>query len=196
MASVTRSENISMKQILREMRGRRGEMVKLLGEFVRCESPSHVKSAVDECAAMVAREWQRRGAKVRILRQAVRGDHVRAEIWDGAGRASGQVMVLGHTDTVYPLGTLAKMPFRVAAGRAWGPGTFDMKGGVVLALFAVDALRLVGAEPRKRIVFLWTSDEEIGSETSRAAIENEARRSDAVLVLEPSFGRDGRLKTA
>jgi glutamate carboxypeptidase len=96
---------------------------------------------------------------------------------------------------VYPLGTLAKMPFRVGQGRAWGPGTFDMKGGIVLALHAVDALRALGIQPTKRFVFLWTSDEEIGSESSRRAIEQEARRSDAVLVLEPSFGRDGRLKT-
>jgi glutamate carboxypeptidase len=195
MAAATSSENAPMKQLLRELRGRQGAMVKLLGEFVGCESPSHVKSAVDECAAMVAREWQRRGANVRILRQRERGNHVRAELWDGAGRASGQIMVLGHTDTVYPLGTLAKMPYHVAQGRAWGPGTFDMKGGIVLALHAVDALRALKILPAKRFVFLWTSDEEIGSESSRRAIEQEARRSDAVLVLEPSFGRDGRLKT-
>src|SRR5277367_4324724 len=195
MAPVINSENLPMKQILREMRGRQGEMVKLLGEFVRCESPSHVKPAVDECAAMVAREWQQRGAKVQILRQRERGNHVRAEIWDRAGRASGQIMILGHTDTVYPLGTLANMPLRVARGCAWGPGTFDMKGGIVLALHAVDALRALGIRPKKRFVFLWTSDEEIGSESSRRAIEQEARRSDAVLVLEPSFGREGRLKT-
>jgi len=187
--------NAPLQNILRELRGRQDEMVKMLGGFVRCESPSHVKRAVDECAAMVAREWQRRGAKVRILRQRERGNHVRAEIWDGAGPASGQIMVLGHTDTVYPLGTLAEMPFRVAGGCAWGPGTFDMKGGQVLALFAVDALRALGIRPKKRFVFLWTSDEEIGSESSRRAIEQEARRSDAVLVLEPSFGREGRLKT-
>src|SRR5271156_1186592 len=80
--------------------------------------------------------------------------------------------------------------------RAWGPGTFDMKGGLVLALFAVDALKTMGIKPNKRLVFLWTSDEEIGSESSRRAIEREARRSDAVLVLEPSFCPDGRLKTA
>src|SRR5271169_1285378 len=195
MASVTHSERTLMKQILRELRGRQGAMVKLLGEFVRCESPSHVKRAVDACAEMVAGEWRRRGAAVRILRQRERGNHVRAEIWDGAGRAGGQIMVLGHTDTVYPLGTLTKMPFRVTQGRAWGPGTFDMKGGIVLALHAVDALRALGIRPKKRFVFLWTSDEEIGSESSRRAIEQEARRSDAVLVLEPAYGREGRLKT-
>jgi glutamate carboxypeptidase len=125
---------------------------------------------------------------------------VRAELWLGEGRPAGQILILGHLDTVYPLGTLAKMPFRVSAGRAWGPGTFDMKGGLVMALFAVDALRAAGfdrhSQPRKRIAFLWTSDEEIGSKTSRREIEREARRSDAVLVLEPPLGPGGRLKTA
>jgi len=80
-------------------------------------------------------------------------------------------------------------------GRAYGPGAFDMKGGLVIALFAVDALAAMGRVPQKRIVFLWTSDEEIGSGTSRAVIEREARRSDAVLVLEPAAGLDGRVKT-
>jgi glutamate carboxypeptidase len=88
------------------------------------------------------------------------------------------------------------MPYRVKGGAAWGPGAFDMKGGLVLALAAVDALRVARTHPGKRLVFLWTSDEEIGSESSRAVIESEARRSDAVLVLEPAFGREGRLKTA
>jgi glutamate carboxypeptidase len=186
----------SMPELLRRLQAREKEMVRLLGNFVRCESPSHDKDAVDRFGSMVASEWRRRGAKVRLLRQTERGNHVRAEIrLDSGGSARGQIMVLGHLDTVYPMGTLAKMPFRISKGRAWGPGTFDMKGGIVLALFAVDALKAVGIKTRKRLVFLWTSDEEIGSDSSRRAIESEARRSDAVLVLEPSFGRDGRLKT-
>ncbi len=170
-------------------------MVHLLGRFVECESPSAEKAAVDRMGRMVAGEWRRRGAKVRILRQTRAGNHVRAEFFLGKGRPQGQILVLGHLDTVYPLGTLAKMPFRVARGSAWGPGTFDMKAGLVLALFAVDALKAAGVHPRKRLVFLWTSDEEVGSTTSRREIEKEARRSDAVLVLEPSFGPEGRLKT-
>ncbi|MGC1831011.1 MAG: M20 family metallopeptidase [Candidatus Acidiferrales bacterium] len=207
-------------------------MLRLLARFVRCESPSREKPAVDAMARILAAEWRRRGAHVRILRQPKRGNHVRAEIWLGHGRPAGvpavadssrsrgvptvaalsrrwglpavaelsakagQILVLGHMDTVYPLGTLAKMPFRISRGRAWGPGAFDMKGGLVIALFAVDALRAARLHPRKRLVFLWTSDEEIGSETSRRSIEAEARRSDAVLVLEPPLGRAGRLKTA
>jgi glutamate carboxypeptidase len=189
--------NGAMPGILSQLKKHEKDMVRLLGDFVRCESPSHHKTAVDRFGAIVAREWRRRGAKVLVLRNASRGNHLRAEIWLGEGRpARRQIMVLGHMDTVYPLGTLAKMPFRVSSGRASGPGTFDMKGGLVLALFAVAALKAAGIKPNKRLVFLWTSDEEIGSESSRRAIEREARRSDVVLVLEPSFGPDGRLKTA
>jgi glutamate carboxypeptidase len=183
------------KLLLVELRAREPEMVRLLGRFVECESPSADKAAVDRMGQMVAAEWRRRGATVRVLRQTRAGDHVRAEVFFAKGRPHGQILALGHLDTVYPLGTLTKMPFRVARGRAWGPGTFDMKAGLVLALFAVDALKAAGMRPRKRLVFLWTSDEEVGSTTSRRQIEREARRSDAVLVLEPSFGPEGRLKT-
>ncbi len=191
------SENRTMMRSLRrELRGRQRALVRLLGNFVRCESPSHQKTAVDRFGGMVAGEWRRRGAKVRILRQAKRGNHVRAELWLGAGRPQGQLLIIGHIDTVYPLGTLAEMPFRVRGGRAFGPGTFDMKAGHVLALAAVDAMRAAGVRPRKKLVFLWNSDEEIGSYTSRLAIEREARKSDAVLVLEPAAGASGCLKTA
>lgn len=186
----------TMRALLRDLKSRRAEMLRLLGRFVECESPSYNKAAVDAMGQLVAAEWKRRGAAVKILRQQERGNHVRAELWLGDGRPERQILVLGHLDTVYPLGTIAKMPFRIAQGRAWGPGTFDMKGGLVLALFAIDALRATGIKPRKRFVFLWTSDEEIGSTTSRRMIEAEARHSDAVLVLEPSFGSEGKLKTA
>jgi glutamate carboxypeptidase len=91
---------------------------------------------------------------------------------------------------------LPKMPFAVRAGKAFGPGVFDMKGGIVQALFALDAIHHSSAALRKKIVFLWTSDEEIGSESSRKLLETEAGRSDAVFVLEPSLGPKGLLKTA
>lgn len=186
----------TMQILLRRLEGRQAEMVQLLERFVRCESPSHDKAAVDAFGRMVAKDWKRRGAHLKILRHTNRGDQIRAEIWLGQGRPTGQLMVLGHLDTVYPIGTLARTPFRIAHGRAYGPGTFDMKAGLVLALFAVDALKAMAPRPQKRLVFFWNSDEEIGSVTSKAAIEREARRSDAVLVLEPSFGRYGKLKTA
>jgi glutamate carboxypeptidase len=185
-----------MKDLRRELRQREQGIVRLLGEFIRCESPSHEKPAVDRMARIVAREWRGRGAKVRILAEPTRGDHVRAEIWLGAGRPTGQILVLGHLDTVYPLGTLAKTPFRISDGRAWGPGAFDMKAGLVLALAAVDALKSLRLRPSKRLVFFWNSDEEIDSQSSRVRIESEAKRSDAVLVLEPALGPGGDLKTA
>jgi len=187
---------VAAKDLLRALRTREKEMTELLGKFVRCESPSHQKTAVDRFGRMVAQEWRRRGADVRVMRQREFGDHLRAEIWFGARRPARQILVLGHLDTVYPIGTHAATPFRVSNGRASGPGTFDMKGGLTIALFAIDALKAAGIEPAKRFVFFWNSDEETGSKTSRRYIEREAMRSDAVLVLEPAAGRDGRVKTA
>ena len=190
------TNSLPLRELLKWLRERERAMTQLLRDFVRAESPSFDKAAVDHLGRMVAEEWRRRGARVSLLRQRKRGNHVRAK-WGPRGRsARGQILVLGHLDTVYELGTIQQMLFRLARGRAWGPGTFDMKGGLVIALFALDALAAAGCRPEKRIVFLWTSDEEIGSGTSRAIVEREARRSDAVLVLEPASGLNGRLKTA
>lgn len=171
-------------------------MVRLLGELVRIESSSFDKPGVDRVVTRLATEWRRRGARLKRLRNEVRGDILRAELWKDQVRPGGQILVLGHTDTVYERGVLAGMPFRVAGGRACGPATLDMKAGLVLALHAVDALRHFRVLPKRRVVFLWTSDEEIGSDCARRLIEREARRSRAVLVLEPGTGPDGRLKTA
>ncbi len=173
-------------------------MLSLLRRLVELESPSTEKSAVDRVSKLVARECARRGANVRLLRRSRRGDLVRA-VFNPAGKSvstSKQILVLGHLDTVYPLGALPRMPFRVSAGRAFGPGIYDMKAGVVMALFAMDALRAARIPLIRRVVFLWSTDEEIGSHAARAEIERQARRSDAVLVLEPSLGLQGRLKTA
>jgi glutamate carboxypeptidase len=186
--------NSDFQRLLDAARAKESEMAKMLRRFVECESPSSNKEAVDRFGKIVAAEWKARGATIRVIRQRERGDHLRVEI-NAAAKGSRQILVLGHLDTVYPIGTLATMPFRIAAGRAWGPGTFDMKAGLVQALFAVDAFRATDLRPAKRIVFFWDSDEEIGSHTSRRLIEAEARRSDAVLVLEPSLGPRGHLKT-
>jgi len=185
-----------VRDLLGDLRQRQQEMARLLGRFVRAESPSFDKAAVDSFGRLVAAEWRGRGARVECVRQRERGDHLVAQLWRGSGRPGGQILVLGHLDTVYELGALARMPFRISRGRAWGPGAFDMKSGLAMALFAADALARLRLRPRKRLVFLWTSDEEIGSKTSRPLIEKEGERSDAVLVLEPATGLDGRLKTA
>lgn len=182
---------LPMKHLYSWLQEREPQITQLLARFVEMESHTYDKAAVDAFAGVVGAEWKRRGARVRFLQNAKCGNHVRAEIV-GAGR---QIMVLGHLDTVYPTGTLAKMPFRIANDRAYGPGAFDMKGGLAMALAAVDALRALNISPIPRIVFLWTADEETGSRHSRNVIEREGRKSRAVLVLEPSFGLDGRLKT-
>ncbi len=171
-------------------------MVRTLARYVRAESPSFDKAAVDGLGRVVAADWRRLRARVTFLPQKNRGNHLRAELWLGRGRPARQILILGHLDTVYDLGEIKKMPYQVRRGRASGPGALDMKSGLVIALFAAAALRDARLGPRKRLVFLWTSDEEIGSRTSRRAIEREAVRSDAVLVLEPGTGRAGRLKTA
>jgi glutamate carboxypeptidase len=184
--------------VLRHLRSRQSAMVHLLRRFVELESPSTDKSSVDRVGKLAATEWMQRGGKVRLLRRSDRGDIVRATLQARRGSISSrkQILVLWHLDTVYPLGTLKRMPFRLAAGRAFGPGIYDMKAGVVLALFAVDALRHARIPLSRPVVFLWTTDEEIGSAASRAEIERQALRSHAVLVLEPSLGPLGLLKTA
>jgi glutamate carboxypeptidase len=172
------------------------QMLETLRELTLRESPSLEKQPADQCCRLLADLWLERGAIVEILRNERRGDHLRV-VWNPAGsRSKSQLLVLGHYDTVYPTGTLAKMPFRVSGRKAYGPGTFDMKAGIVQALFALNALRELRVPVEKRVVFLWTSDEEIGSTTSRRLIEEQAQRSDAVFVLEPSLGPRGLLKTS
>jgi glutamate carboxypeptidase len=159
----------------------------LIERLVRCESPSTDKAAVDRLADLVSAELAAIGARVdRLPRRAV-GDHVRAEVGDGPT----QVLLLGHLDTVWPAGQLDRMPIHREAGRLYGPGVFDMKAGIALALLALRALHQLGFDVPRRTVLLLTSDEEIGSGASRTQIETEADRSSAVLVLEPALPGGG-----
>jgi glutamate carboxypeptidase len=167
-----------------------------LRELITRESPSLEKEPTDRCCEFLADLWLQRGTATAIIKNEKRGHHLRV-VWNPPdAQPKSQLLVLGHYDTVYPTGTLAKMPFKVEGGKAYGPGIFDMKGGIVQALFALEAIRELKLPVQKRIVFLWTSDEEIGSSTSRRLIEEEALRSDAVFVLEPSLGPRGMLKTS
>jgi glutamate carboxypeptidase len=184
------------KDFLRRLKLRLPEMLATLQRLVLAESPSLEKAPANRCCILLAAEWRKRGARVERIAQKRRGDHLRVTWWPQKSRAAGQFLVLGHYDTVYSSGTLSKMPFRVTGGKAYGPGVFDMKAGIVQALFALKALQETQAPLTRRLVFLWTSDEEIGSESSRELIEAEARRSDAVFVLEPALGPRGLIKTA
>lgn len=150
-------------------------MLALLRSFVQIESPSHDKAAVDILVQAVAGEWKERGANIEIVRQRHFGDQIVARL-PFRRKFGRQILVLGHLDTVYPKGILAKTPFRIDRTRAWGPGTFDMKAGLVIALAAADALRALELFPRRNITMLWTSDEEVGSSASRSIIEREARK--------------------
>ena len=184
------------KKLLQELKPRLKEMLVTLESFVRAESPSYEKGPSDRCATLLAKEWSKRGAQVERVAQRERGDHLRIT-WSPKGPGPGrQYLILGHYDTVYSTGTLQKMPFRILRGKAFGAGIFDMKAGLVQALFALEAIQRTDAPVNHRLVFLWTSDEEIGSDSSRKLIETEARGSDAVFVLEPSLGPRGLLKTA
>jgi len=159
--------------------------------LVRIESPTTDKAAVDRCGAELAARLESIGGRVSRLPRTDRGDHLLAEF----GCGTSQILLLGHFDTVWPVGQLDRMPLARSGGRLHGPGVFDMKAGIAIAMLATRALLETEVRPAHRIVMLWTTDEEVGSETSRAAIEDEARRSRAVLVLEPSLP-GGAVKTS
>jgi glutamate carboxypeptidase len=166
-------------------------LLETIEALVRLESPTTDKVAVDRCGAELQRRLESIGGRVSPLPRSDRGNHLLAEFGCGAN----QLLLLGHFDTVWPVGQLARMPLQTSGGRLHGPGVFDMKAGIAIAMLASRALLETGAAIPHRIVMLWTTDEEVGSGTSRAAIEDEARRSDAVFVLEPSLP-GGALKTA
>jgi glutamate carboxypeptidase len=159
--------------------------------LVRIESPTTDKAAVDRCGAALSARLEAIGGRVSRLPRSDRGDHLLAEF----GCGTSQVLLLGHFDTVWPVDQLDRMPLARSGGRLHGPGVFDMKAGIAIAMLATRALLETGAAMNHRIVMLWTTDEEIGSASSRAAIEDEARRSSAVLVLEPSLP-GGAVKTS
>ncbi|MFN8383287.1 MAG: M20 family metallopeptidase [Anaerolineales bacterium] len=165
------------------------DMKSLLKKFVETESPSHDREAVNRVGVLVAEEARRLGAQVEVISNQETGNHVIAR-W---GSGKGSILLLCHMDTVFPLGTLAKMPFREANGKIFGPGTLDMKAGIVICLAAIEELRNAGGLNRP-VTLLCTSDEEIGSHTSREWIEKLAQESSAVFVFEPALV-DGSLKT-
>lgn len=120
------------------------------------------------------------------------GDHLQA---DFAGGDGSRVLLLGHFDTVWDIGALGTMPFREEKGRLWGPGVLDMKTGIAQMLFAIRCLKSVHGGLPRPITVLLVTDEEVGSQSSRQITESIARKCSAVLVLEPSFGQHGALKT-
>lgn len=164
----------------------------LLKELAALESPSPDKAAVDACSAYVATRLRDLGAEVTLVGQSTAGDHL-AALWPG-GDPAVQFLTLCHLDTVWPRGTLAAMPLREEDGRLFGPGVYDMKAGTAVLLTTLRVLRDAGLIAQHPVRMLFTSDEEVGSVTSREMIEAEARRSCLAVVLEPALA-DGQLKT-
>ncbi|HLW75990.1 MAG TPA: M20/M25/M40 family metallo-hydrolase, partial [Bryobacteraceae bacterium] len=171
------------------------DIVALIREFVECESPSDHPPGVDRFTSLVA-DRVRDFAKVRTFPGGRFGKHMRLEFELPGHRKSGQILALAHSDTVWPLGTLSSMPFRIARGRLWGPGVLDMKSGIAFFIFAMRALRELDIPVARKVTMQINADEEVGSETSRPLTEQAASASAAVLVLEPGTGLAGKLKTA
>ena len=180
------------RELTRSVAQRRPEMLEMIAELVQVESPTEDRMAVNRCVSLLEKWIQTAGGKSRRNAQSKAGDLLIGRFGPARGAP---LMLLGHLDTVWPLGTLKKMPFRLRGGRAWGPGVLDMKAGVVMALIALRVLAEANrlAQP---VLYLLNSDEETGSEYSRAVTESLARKCAAVFVLEPAQGLAGAYKTA
>jgi glutamate carboxypeptidase len=169
-----------------------GWLVDLVSGLVSLESPSTDPEALERCARFLAEGLARTGARVERIPAGSTADHLLAE-WPGSGP---RALLVGHFDTVWPTGQLARMPVRQQNGRLFGPGVLDMKAGLAIGVLAARVVcAALPVESRPRVRLLATSDEEVGSTTSRRAIETLARESDAVLVLEPALP-GGAVKTA
>ncbi len=174
------------------------ELINRIRSLVEIESPSDDKRAVDRCVDAVVE--MATGSQVRRHRQQHFGDVLELRYGFSAKRTGGKkeirpLLLLGHLDTVWPMGTLATMPFRIEKGRLWGPGVLDMKAGVAMGLTAIEELQQEHALGRP-VILLLNSDEEVGSTVSRPITEKLARECAAVFVLEPAQGPKGAYKTA
>jgi glutamate carboxypeptidase len=169
-------------------KSRQGELVGLLKDLVRLESPTSDKKAVDACSALAVARFRSLGAKITRLPQPAVGDFHLIE-WPArtAAGADERVLLLTHIDTVWPVGRLAKMPFYIQGDRIYGPGVLDMKAGVVMAYAALRALSDLNRKPGRRIAVFLNSSEEVGCPAADEIIRTEARRASAVLCLEPAL---------
>ncbi|MGC2638365.1 MAG: M20 family metallopeptidase [Acidobacteriaceae bacterium] len=196
MTNNAQSATYTIQEMVGAVDRRQPGLLEKIRVLVETESPSDDPAAVNRCVEASAEMAGQVGGRVRRHPQRAFGDVLEIR-WNPARNLQSQqpVMLLGHLDTVWPLGTLKTMPYRVAEGRVWGPGTLDMKAGVAMGLTALEALREQDAL-RRPVIFLLSSDEEIGSRASRPLIEKLARECAAVFVLEPAQGLGGAYKTA
>ena len=193
--TLNRAQVVALRE---ELRARRSEMLRLTRALVEAESPSGDEEgsrAVVGLLSDAARAIEG-VASVELIESEAYGVHLRVRVFsDAASQDSGSLLLLGHTDTVHPRGSLRERPWRVEDGRNYGPGIFDMKANCALAIEALRACATLKLQTQRPVVLLLTCDEETGSMTGRALVEEEARRAESVLVLEPP-ARGGRVKTA
>jgi glutamate carboxypeptidase len=182
---------------LRYFSQHQNHIVQTIRKFVEIESPSDHKPSADRMASVLASEFEALGGRTKLHRSADFGDSLQIDFGSKSASPNRKpILLLGHHDTVYPLGTLANMPCKVENGNLYGPGVLDMKSGIALMPHAIAALQAWhGGLPRPLTVFL-VSDEEVGSHSSREITESLAKESDGVLVLEPAAGLRGAVKTA
>lgn len=174
-----------MSRILDYLQSQQTAMVELLAQWVNQDSPTYDKAAVDIMGQMIANAFVETGGTLAAIHpQSERGDHYTVAYGEG----DQQILVLCHFDTVWPMGEAQKRPFTVENGHGKGPGVHDMKSGTLIGLFALKAIHQLGLKPRHKLIYLLTSDEEIGSPTSRELIEAEGQKSSYCLVLEGSRG--------
>jgi glutamate carboxypeptidase len=178
------SKQTEPKQLLDWLRECEGDMVALLERIVNIDSGSYNKAGVDAVGDVLREFLEGQGIETQTIPVEGHGDSLRAMVAAGSGQSNRPIMLLGHRDTVFPDGETARRPFRIADGRAYGPGVADMKAGLVMNAFVLAAFRKFGGAPAP-LVGLFTGDEEIGSPTSRPIIENEARQARLVFNSEP-----------
>ena len=191
--SITSASN-ELAARLSALEKQESRMTQTIQRIVGIESPSDNKAAADRLCSHLEELFSGMGGAIKRHKAASYGDHLQINF--PGGNSQKPILLLGHYDTVYPLGTLASMPCRETGGKLMGPGVLDMKAGIILMMFAISAAReFHGALPRPVTVLL-VSDEEVGSNSSRKITESLARKSAGVLVLEPSYGPKGAVKTA
>lgn len=169
-------------------KSRQGEMINLLKELVSLESPSSDKAAVDKCSSFIVKELKKAGAKATRFPQEEIGDFHLVEYPSKASKErKEQILILTHSDTVWPVGKINKMPFYVQGNKTFGPGVLDMKAGLVMVIFALKTLNDLNIQPNKRIAVFINPAEEIGHKASYEVIRKLARKSAHVLCLEPAL---------
>jgi glutamate carboxypeptidase len=177
-----------MRALLAGARRKQAELLDLACELVRTESPSSDRAAVNACAELAASRARALGGRVKLHRQRAFGDLFEARFGPRSKVSTLKpVLILGHLDTVWPLGTLRSMPCRRTEERVYGPGIFDMKAGVAMAFTAIEMLSEAGLLQRE-VILLLNSDEEVGSPVSRPVTESLAAPCAAAYVLEPALG--------